>query len=109
MEQKCSFDQIAILAAKDAGKATRIVATSFYKVLRKNGFTDEQIINVSSCILDCLLRSLKGYERKSSRKNGPDSLLGKREAGEPAEAVVRIAGRRTVSARRLSRKESIPA
>lgn len=83
MGQNCDFDQIAILAAKDAGKASRIVATSFYKVLRRNGFTDEQIINVSSCILDCLLQSLREYKQKSGVKAGTDDLRNEEAAPEP--------------------------
>ncbi|MBZ0155147.1 MAG: hypothetical protein K8I29_02905 [Alphaproteobacteria bacterium] len=74
MKQNCGFDKIVMLAAKDTERAARIVATSFYKVLRKNGFTDEQIVNVSSCILDCLLESLREYKQKTTVKAEPDTL-----------------------------------
>jgi glycosylphosphatidylinositol transamidase (GPIT) subunit GPI8 len=60
------MDKIIQLAAVDAERAARVVARSFYRVLRKNGFTDDQIINVANNMLDCLLESLDGYKEKNA-------------------------------------------
>ncbi len=68
MEQNQHMDKIIQLAAKDAEKASRLIARSFYKVLRKNGFSDDQIISVANNMLDCLIDSLDGYKKKSSTK-----------------------------------------
>ncbi len=64
------FDEYVGLAAKDAARASEIVAKSFYKILRKNGFSDAQIINVANNMLDCLIQTLDSYkERKRSKKD----------------------------------------
>lgn len=58
------FDEYVNLATKDAEKAAEIVAKSFYKILKKNGFTDAQIVNVANTILDCLIQTLENYREK---------------------------------------------
>lgn len=65
------FDDYVKLAANNTEKAAEIVAKSFYKILRKNGFDDTQIMNVANNILDCLIRSLEGYEEKTKIKSAP--------------------------------------
>ena len=70
MIQHNQMDKIIHLAAADAEKAARIVARSFFKVLKKNGFSDDQIIAVASSILDCLIQSLDGYMQKSVSREG---------------------------------------
>ena len=59
------MDKVIQLAVVDPERAARVVARSFYKVLRRNGFSDDQIIAVANNILDCLLESLDGYKQKS--------------------------------------------
>ena len=68
MEQHQHMDKIIRLAAEDAEKASRLIARSFYKVLRKNGFTDDQVISVANNMLDCLIESLDGYKKKNATK-----------------------------------------
>jgi hypothetical protein len=65
------FDEYVKLAANNTEKAAKIVAKSFYKILRKNGFDDAQIVNVANNILDCLIHSLEGYEQKKKTKGVP--------------------------------------
>ncbi len=74
VEQNDGYDQVLMLATKDAEIATKIVAKSFYKILRKKGFTDDQIVYVSSYILDCLLQSLRGYKLETSETTESNSL-----------------------------------
>ena len=69
MDQHQHMDKIIRLAAEDSEKASRLIARSFYKVLRKNGFTDDQIISVANNMLDNLIESLDGYKNKSAIKD----------------------------------------
>lgn len=70
--QHDQMDRIIQMAAGDAEKAARIVARSFYKVLRRNGFSDDQIIDVANSMLDCLINSLDGYQQKSQLQSKED-------------------------------------
>ena len=72
------FDEYVGLAVKDAERASEIVAKSFYKILRKNGFSDAQIINVANNILDCLIQTLDSYTKREKSKENPsvDQLTG---------------------------------
>ena len=54
-----SLERIIGLAAKDSKKGARVAAKVFYRILRKNGFMDNQIINIATNILSCLTESLK--------------------------------------------------
>lgn len=65
MKEQNQMDKVIQLAVVDPERAARVVARSFYKVLRRNGFSDDQIIAVANNILDCLLESLDGYKQKS--------------------------------------------
>lgn len=66
MEERKQMDRVIQMAAEDPERAARIVAKSFYKVLRKNEFSDDQIIAVANNILDCLIDSLAGYKKKNA-------------------------------------------
>jgi hypothetical protein len=68
MKEDSKFEEIVRIASRDTEKASRIISKSFYKVLRRNGFTDDQIIGVASDILGCLIESLEGYREKKSSK-----------------------------------------
>jgi hypothetical protein len=59
-----NFEKIIDLAAKDTKKGSRVVAKFFYRVLRKKDFSENQIIDISTNILNCLVESLQGYEKK---------------------------------------------
>ena len=51
-----------------AKKCAEIVARSFYREMKKYGLTNDQIIHVSSELLNCLHKSLGGYEEKLARQ-----------------------------------------
>ncbi len=59
-----NFEKIIDLAAKDTEKGARVVAKVFYRILRKKGFSKNQIIDISTNVLNCLVESLQGYEKK---------------------------------------------
>lgn len=67
MDSDEKFDKLVNLATKDPEKAAEIAAKSFYKILRKNGFTDDQIISVANNILDCLIQTFGGYKEKKMK------------------------------------------
>lgn len=67
MNRNGHFDKLVNMAAQDSEKAAAIVAKSFYKVLKKNGFTNDQIISVANNLLGCLIQALDGYKEKSQR------------------------------------------
>ena len=58
------FDEYVDDAIKNTDHASELIARSFYKILRKNGFNNSQIINTANNILDCLIKSLNGYKDK---------------------------------------------
>ena len=59
-----NLEKIIHIASKDSKRGSRVVAKVFYRILRKNGFTENQIIDIATNILNCLTESLKGYEKK---------------------------------------------
>ena len=58
------FDEYVDYAINNTDHASKIIARSFYKILRKNGFNDSQIINIANHLLDCLIKSLDEYKEK---------------------------------------------
>jgi hypothetical protein len=60
------FDEYVEYAINNSDRASELIAKSFYKILRKNGFDNSQIINTANNILDCLIKSLDGYKEKIS-------------------------------------------
>ena len=58
------FDELVIVAVNNSEKASEIVARSFYKILKKNGFNDNQIINVANNILGCLIKTLESFKER---------------------------------------------
>ena len=59
-----NFERVIKLAAQDTTRGSRVAAKVFYRILRKNGFSENQIIDIATNILSCLTESLKGYEQK---------------------------------------------
>jgi len=55
-------------------KVSILVARAFFRELRRNNFTDSQVIRVASELIDCLNKSLEGYKDKVARE--------KKEGGE---------------------------
>ena len=58
------FEKIVDLAAHDTKKGARIVAKVFYRILRKKGFSENQVIDIATNMLNCLIDSLDGCEKK---------------------------------------------
>jgi hypothetical protein len=47
-------------------KPARILARTFFKELRENGYTDEQIITFSSEMIDCLTKDMEDKHQENS-------------------------------------------
>ncbi len=60
------FSNLVDLAPEDSKKSAEKVARSFYKILRKRGFDNKQIISVATNMLDCLVQALNGFKEKST-------------------------------------------
>ncbi|MFQ5432921.1 MAG: hypothetical protein ACE5EN_10495 [Nitrospinota bacterium] len=60
------FDDLVDLAPEDSKKSAEKVAMSFYKIQRKMGFDNQQIISVATNMLDCLIQALNGFKEKST-------------------------------------------
>ena len=58
------FERIVSIASKDTEKGSETVARVFYRILRRNNFSQEQIIDIATNIISCLTRSLKIYEKR---------------------------------------------
>ena len=59
-----NLEKVIDLAAKDTEKGARVVAKVFYRILRKKGFAENQIVDIATNVLNCLVESLNGYEKK---------------------------------------------
>ncbi len=75
------FDEYVKMAVNSSKDASQVVAISFYKILRKNGFNDNQIINVANNILDCLIRTLESYKERTAEAAGLPAGAPSREEG----------------------------
>jgi hypothetical protein len=58
------FERVVNIASKDTKKGSEIVARVFYRILKRNNFSQEQIIDIATNIIGCLTRSLKSYEKR---------------------------------------------
>ena len=74
------FEKIIKIASKDTKKGSEIVARLFYRILKRNNFSQEQIIEIATNIISCLSRSLKSYENKITSEKTP-------EVGEKAKPL----------------------
>jgi len=64
------FEKIINIASKNTKMGSEIVARLFYRILKRNNFSQEQIIEIATNIICCLTRSLKSYEDKfTAEKN----------------------------------------
>ena len=68
------FEKLVSLAAENAEKASGTVAKAFYKILRKNGFSNEQVISIAGDILECLCSTYKGYSGKAKGKSKKSAM-----------------------------------
>ena len=67
MKQCETLERMLKLSAGDREKTGKIVARSFYKILRRNGFTHAEIMDVAGHILDGVISDMKvnGKDRES--------------------------------------------
>ena len=54
-------------ASQHPDKIAASVAVAFYKELKRYNFSNNQIINVATELIDCLNRSLEGYKKKMGK------------------------------------------
>ncbi len=59
--------------AEQPEKVSILVARAFFRELRRQKFTDSQVVRVASELIDCLNKSLEGYKDKISREGAEDS------------------------------------
>lgn len=85
------FEKIVDLAAHDTKKGARIVAKVFYKILRKKGFSENQIIDIATNMLNCLINSLNGCEKKfENAKQNRRAAESEHTYGEHARTITRF-------------------
>ena len=65
-----TLEKMLKMSPDDRRKAGKVVARSFYKILRKNGFTHGDIMNFAGDLLDGVIREIEKEKRadKSSRE-----------------------------------------
>ena len=68
------FEKIINIASKDTKKGSEIVARLFYRILKRNNFSQEQIIEIATNIVSCLTRSLKSVENNVTTKKIPKKV-----------------------------------
>lgn len=63
------FERLVDASSADAEKGAEIIAKTFYRTLRKNGFSERQIICVGTTIISCLIDHLREYEQRVEQKD----------------------------------------
>ncbi len=71
-----AFEKIMSLSAKDPRKGARVAAKVFYRILRKNGFQENQIIDISTNIISCLIGAIKIDEKKTEEISEEKTTVG---------------------------------
>jgi len=77
-----TLDRMLQMSAGDREKTGRIVARSFYNILRRNGFTQAQIMDVAGQLLDGVIKDMKvnGKDRDETASiERPDTRSPSRE------------------------------
>lgn len=59
MENCRTIEKMLKMKSEERGKASRVVARSFYRMLRRNGFSQSEIMTFAGQILDEVIRDLK--------------------------------------------------
>jgi hypothetical protein len=73
MNRRGNFDMV--MKNIEPERATKILAKSLYKELRKNGFADRDIINFSREIIECIAGDIKKEAAFSKISAQKDRLL----------------------------------
>lgn len=78
-----TLDRMLQMSAGDREKTGRIVARSFYNILRRNGFTQAQIMDIAGQLLDGVIKDMKvnGKDRdeRARIRRRPDTRTHSRE------------------------------
>ena len=57
---KCqTIEKMLQMSSEDRAKASKVVARSFYKMLRRNGFSQSEIMTFAGHLLDGVIRDMK--------------------------------------------------
>lgn len=64
-----TIERMLNLSEGDREKAGRVVARTFYNILRRNGFTHSEVMNVTGNILDEVMKDIR-----INGKNKPDPV-----------------------------------
>lgn len=80
-----SIERVIYLATKDTKRGARVVAKVFYRILRRQGFSDNQIIDITTNILNCLITRINGCEKvvetpEEPRKEAPNAYPFQRQS-----------------------------
>ena len=59
--------------AEHPERVSVLVARAFFRELRRQNFSDSQVVRVASELIDCLNKSLEGYKDKIARDGAEDS------------------------------------
>jgi hypothetical protein len=57
-------------------RATKILARSLYKELRRNGFTDKDVVNFSREIIECMSQEMKKHPTSKTAQEKDRLLIG---------------------------------
>ncbi|MGD8353390.1 MAG: hypothetical protein PVJ01_04415 [Pseudomonadota bacterium] len=62
-----TLERMLKMSAGDRERTGKVVARSFYKILRQNGFSQSEIMNVTGNILDEVMKDIRanGKDRES--------------------------------------------
>ena len=96
------LEKVINLATKDSKKGTRVLAKIFYRILRSKGFSENQIIDIATNILNCLIEKLNGYEKKIDKAKEHEKEVNKKYTFQQAK----VAGTYTKFRSRHSDRES---
>lgn len=83
MKQCETLEKMLKMSAQDRDRAGRVVARSFYAILRRNGFGPGEIMAVAGHILDGVIRDMKAHGEEGAG-NGPAGLIQRRAGSSVA-------------------------
>lgn len=65
-----------VMKNMDPDRATKILARSLYKELRRNGFADKDVINFSREIIECMSQELRKQTAAKATQEKDRLLIG---------------------------------
>ena len=75
-----TIEKMVQMSSENRGKASKVVARSFYKMLRKNGFSQGEIMTFAGHLLDEVIRDMKHNGRKPGTMSGLGTAMREKEA-----------------------------